>query len=86
MTQTKNLAEGSAPTWLVLAIIGDGEPVTDQAGDEYEILNTIVMAERQSEQAANAERDRRHRLSDGATYFVMTADEHDQASETDLQE
>jgi hypothetical protein len=62
--------------YLVIAQIGP--PISET--DDYVELNTIVMAERVTEQEAERERDRRNALNDGRSYFVMRADEYKTAA------
>ena len=62
--------------YVVIAQIGP--PISET--DEYIEMDTIVMAERATEQEAERERDRRNALNDGHSYFVMRADEYAQAA------
>jgi hypothetical protein len=73
MPKAKTNVDG--PYYVIAQI---GKPIRET--DEYVEINTIVMAERATEQEAEWERDRRSALNDGRWYFVMRADEHEDAA------
>lgn len=72
------LAPSQPITWLVLAQIGPAIQALDEDGEpaDHMIMNVIVMAERDSEAAAIAERDRRDALNDGRVHWVVTSEEY----------
>ena len=59
--------------WLVLAEVGPRR--TGDADADVTVVDAIVMAERPSETAAEAECAQRNALDDGRSYFVLSRDE-----------